>query len=227
LPGAWIEALVKKRSTTKKGTPAKKKVARGAVARPPKRPKAPTRRTKATKKRPARPRRELSERDAFILESLEKNHLAPEVQKRYVKNLSERGRKAFEERDVQRKLEQDRLEQEREAHALKEKWEKADQLLRYAIRSKSLLMEWEVIASTLGLPRREVFERGLQLEGARPGGIKIMWENWELAEKLIREANQRGTLESDFNKIAVATGLTPREIYSLGVSPPSLGAAEP
>lgn len=197
----------------------------------------------APKKAAPKQPKELSERDAFILESLVRNHLTPEVQERYIKNLSREGRKKLEEREVQEKLalaqreEKERREkeeaqrrraEEKEKARLEElraNWAKADALLRQAIQSKSFFMEWEVIARVLGLPPREIFERGLTLQGARPGAVKITWKDWQRAERLIREAIKRGTFESEYDRIAAATGLTAREIYSLGVSPPSLGTA--
>lgn len=42
---------------------------------------------------------------------------------------------------------------------------------------------------------------------------------------LARRAYENGTLERDLQRIAIETGLTPREVYSLGVSPPSMGMA--
>ena len=47
----------------------------------------------------------------------------------------------------------------------------------------------------------------------------------EEAEKRALRAYQNGTLEREYLRIAQETGLTPREIYSLALSPPSMGVA--
>lgn len=175
------------------------------IAKPPKRAAKPK---VAPKKKPPK---ELSERDAFILESLEKNHLTPEARKRYIKNLSPPARKMVKEI--------------KEEETREDPWRKAETLLLQAIRNKSFYMEWEVIAEVLKLPPKEVFEYGLSLSGAKPKTFEAAWRNWQRAEQLIREAIARGTFQGEYERIAAATGLTAREIYSLGVSPPSLGTA--
>jgi hypothetical protein len=205
-------------------------------------------------KRSTKPK-ELSERDAFILESLEKNHLTPEVRKRYIKNLSSRARKMVgkespgeisqQDAFILQSLEKNHLTPEvrkryiknlspqaremvkevEEKEATEDPWRKAEVLLRQAIRNKSLYMEWEVIAEVLKLPPQEVFEYGLTLAGAKPSTLKAAWQNWQRAEQLIREALARGTFQGEYERIAAATGLPAREIYSLGISPPSLGSA--
>lgn len=199
----------------KDGKPlAREKLERAVSAIERARKKTPGPKPKAARSRqPAKPK-ELTERDVFILESLEKNHLSPEVRKRYIKNLSPRAREMVKETAT---VERERI--------LEDTWRKADVLLEQAIRNKSLYMEWEVIAAVLGLPPQEVFARGLRLAGAKPSGIEIAWLNWQRAERMIREALKRGTFESEYDRIAAATGLTAREIYTLGISPPSLGAA--
>lgn len=254
MPAISCEALVKKRRTTKKNTAsivrgniralakrgikidkrgrarkdgkplAKTKLERAvsAIERARKRPtaaKKPAKKAaepKAATKRKAAPKapKELSERDAFIIESLAKNHLTPEVRKRYIKNLSPRARAMVEELPIRE-----------EEKILEDAWRKADMLLVQAIRNKSFYMEWEVIAATLKLPPQEIFERGLRLAGAKPSTFKVAWHNWQRAEQLIREALARGTFQGEYERIAAATGLTAREIYSLGISPPSLGTA--
>ncbi len=186
---------------------APKKTKRGASAKVSK----PARRPAKSKVPSRKKTKELSERDAFILESLEKNHLTPEVRKRYIKNLSPRARTMVQEVE--------------EKEATEDPWRKAEVLLRHAIRNKSLYMEWEVIAEVLKLPPQEVFEYGLTLAGAKPSTLKAAWQNWQRAEQLIREALARGTFQGEYERIAAATGLPAREIYSLGVSPPSLGTA--
>ena len=54
-----------------------------------------------------------------------------------------------------------------------------------------------------------------------------MWERQQTVERLIEEAQKKGVFLSEYTKIAMLTGLTPREVYTLGVSPPSLGNAAP
>jgi hypothetical protein len=252
----------------KDGKPlAKTKLERAVYAiersrRPPpsKRGGPPAKATKSATKAAAKPKRptkpkELSERDAFILESLEKNHLTPEVRKRYIKNLSSRARKMVgkgspgkisqQDAFILQSLEKNHLTPEvrkryiknlspqartmvkevEERESTEDPWRRAEVLLRQAIRNKSLYMEWEVIAEVLKLPPQEVFEYGLTLAGAKPSTLKAAWQNWQRAEQLIREALARGTFQGEYERIAAATGLPAREIYSLGISPPSLGTA--
>lgn len=45
------------------------------------------------------------------------------------------------------------------------------------------------------------------------------------AEKRAERAYRNGTLDREYIRIANETGLTPREVYSLGISPPSMGVA--
>jgi len=48
---------------------------------------------------------------------------------------------------------------------------------------------------------------------------------WEKAERLVDAALKAGVFYNTYLLIAKATGLTPREIYTLGVSPKSFGRA--
>jgi hypothetical protein len=242
LAGRGIKIDAGGRRARKDGRPISREKLERAVAaieRAKKRPAKPAAKKTAPRRRPG----ELSERDAFILESLVRNHLTPEVQKRYIKNLSAAGREVLKQREVKERIaaagreEKERREKEEERarraeekerarmEELRANWAKADVLLKQAIQSKSFFMEWEVIAKVLGLPPREVFERGLTLQGARPGAVKVTWKDWQRAERLIRDAIRRGTFDSEYDRIAAATGLTAREIYTLGISPPSLGTA--
>lgn len=47
----------------------------------------------------------------------------------------------------------------------------------------------------------------------------------EYAAKRARLAYEQGTLDRDYTEIAEETGLTPREVYTLGMSPQALGTA--
>lgn len=106
-----------------------------------------------------------------------------------------------------------------------DKWRKAELLLRHAVREGTLEYEWHVIAEVLGLPPQEVFERGYRIGGATVIGARKLWDRYELAERLVRRALREGTFETEYLRIARLTGMSAREVYTLGVSPPSLGTA--
>ena len=197
-----IKRAEKSKAPAKRKTPAK-------VAKPPKRAPEPK---AVPKKRP----KELSERDAFIIESIRRNHLAPEVRKRYFKDLSGRAQKEF-------KAEYDLLSRPEKS----EIWDQADRRLQQAIDRGLLDHEWWRIANDLGLPQEEVFKRGHRLAGFTPDRATKMWERQQNVERLIEEAKKKGTFFNEYTRIAMLTGLEAREVYTLGVSPPSLGTTAP
>lgn len=187
----------------KRKTPAK-------VSKPAAKPKVAPK--AAPKKRP----KELSERDAFIIESIRRNHLAPDVRKRYFKDLSKPAQKTF-------KAEYDLLSRPEKS----ELWDQADRRLQQAIDRGVLDHEWWRIANDLGLPQEEVFKRGHRLAGFTPDRAAKMWERQQNVERLIEDAKKRGTFFNEYTRIALLTGLEAREVYTLGISPPSLGVSAP